>query len=72
MSTYDNIGYAQRKLDLCRRFIVLCGENYTDTQDKIYLSMARESEQDCVYWQSMQAGNTHEEACRMAYGSGDR
>jgi hypothetical protein len=68
----SDAAYIQSKLDLCRRFIELCGENYTDTQDKIYLRMARDSEQDCVYWQSMQAGNTHEEACRMAYGSTDR
>jgi hypothetical protein len=64
--------YAQRKLDQCRRFIELCGANFADTQDKIYLRMARDGEQDCVYWQAMVAGNTHEQACKMAYGSVDR
>jgi len=60
--------YAQRKLDQCRRLIEQCGHYYTETQDSIYLRIQRESEQDCVYWQAMQAGNTHEQACQMAYG----
>jgi hypothetical protein len=68
MSTYDDSGYAQRKLELCRRLIEECGTNYAETPDALYLRMAREYEQDCVYWQAMQAGNAHEEACKMAYG----
>ena len=67
-----DVTYAQRKLDQCRRFIELCGADFAETQDRIYLRIMKESEQDVVYWQAMVAGNSHEQACKMAYGSTDR
>lgn len=60
--------YYQRKLEQCRRLIEQCGAYYHDTQDSIYLRIAKESEQDAVYWQAMAAGNGHYSASEMAYG----
>ena len=52
----------------CRRLIEQCGYYYQATQDDIYQRIAKEAEQDIIYWQARQGGNGHETASMMAYG----
>lgn len=59
---------ARHKLEQCRRLIEQCGSYYATTQDDIYLRIAKEAEQDVIYWQARHNGRTHDEASSMAYG----
>lgn len=59
--------WAQYKLDNCRNMIESCGIYYSETKEKVYLQIAKEAEQDAVYWQAILAGHTHDSASTMAY-----